>query len=130
VRALESDHASSPLLLFQLTPLSFAPGSGVALLFARQRALALSMRPGAASLSVALDLRGEFPPGAEHNFRSLVRSMGQAPLGAALGLARLADDMGVRMDERGALLTASLDTAELIASLRFLFVEEMRELFD
>jgi hypothetical protein len=129
-RALEIDFASSPLVLFQLVPLTFEPGTAIGLLFARERALALSLRPTTHTLAFVVDLRGEFPPGAEHNFRNLVRSMGQAPLGSALGLARVAETMGVRLDERGVLLTASMDVHELLAALKLLFVEEMRELFD
>jgi hypothetical protein len=129
-RSLETDFASSPLVLFQLEPLTFEPGTPIGLLFSRQRALALSVRPTANTLAIVVDLRGDFPPGAEHNFRNLVRSMGQAPLGSALGLAHMAEIMGVRVDERGVLLTASMDVHELLAALKLLFVEEMRELFD
>jgi hypothetical protein len=102
----------------------------IGLLFARQRCLALSVRPAGDVISVALDLRGEFPPGAEHNFRSLVRSMAQAPLGAALGLPELADNLAVRVDENGVLLSGRLETSRLETSLKFMFAQEMRALLE
>jgi hypothetical protein len=139
--ALEREHGSAPLLVLELDPLKFQPGTPVAMLFARQRALAVSVRPVVArtpegeqrpgsTLAIAVDLRGEFPPGAEQNFRTLVRSMAQAPLGSALGLTSIAEQMGVRADEQGVLLTASLETAVLEATLKLMLAKEMREMLE
>jgi hypothetical protein len=128
--SLESAHAGAPLQIFGLTPLVFQPGTPIALLFSRQRALAVAVRPAGSSLSVAVDFRGEFPPGAEHNFRTLVNSMGQAPLGSSLGLSRVAESMGVRSDEQGVLLTASLESSAIEGALKLMFAREMRELFE
>jgi hypothetical protein len=128
--SLEVDHMGAPIAAIQLGHLPFEPGSPIALLISRQRALGLSVRPVESALSVILDLRGEFPPGAEQNFRTLVRSMGQAPLGAALGLSSVAENMGVRADEQGVLITASLETAALEGALRLMFGAEMRELLE
>jgi len=128
--ALESAHAGAPLMVFQLAPIAFQPGTPIALLFSRQRALALAVRPVGAQLAVAADLRGEFPPGAEHNFRTLVHSMGQAPFGASLGLSQVADEMGVRADEQGVLLTANLESTAIEGALKLMFAKEMRAFFE
>ena len=128
--ALESAHAGAPLMVLRLTPITFQPGTPIALLFARQRALAVAIRPAGTELAISVDLRGEFPPGAETNFRTLVNSMGKAPLGASLGLSTVAETMGVRVDEQGVLLTANLETAPLEGTLKVMFAKEMRELFE
>lgn len=128
--SLESAHAGAPLMVLQFAPIAFEPGTPIALLFARQRSLAVAVRPAGTSLSIAVDLRGEFPPGAEHNFRTLVHSMGKAPLGSILGLSGVAEAMGVRSDEQGVLLTASLETSAIEGALKLMFAQEMREFFE
>ncbi len=128
--ALESAHAGAPLMVFQLAPIPFQPGTPIALLFARQRALAVAVRPSGTQLAISVDLRGEFPPGAEQNFRTLVSSIGKEPLGASLGLSAVAQTMGVRLDEQGVLLTASLESAAIEGTLKLMFAREIRELFE
>lgn len=128
--ALEMDHAASPLVAYRLSPLAFEQASPIALLFSRQRALALVVKPVEDALYVSLDLRGEFPPGAETNFRTLARSLGQAPLGSALGLARIAEEMSVRLDTHGVLLSTRLDVGEVLSTLRMMLAKEVRELLE
>ncbi|MFT3927889.1 MAG: hypothetical protein QM778_35505 [Myxococcales bacterium] len=128
--SLEAAHVSAPLVVFHLAPIGFQPGTPIALLFSRQRSLALAVRPAGTMLAVAVDLRGEFPPGAEHNFRTLVHSMGREPFGASLGLTQVAEGMGVRSDEQGVLLTANLESTAIESTLKLMFAQEMRELFD
>lgn len=128
-RALYAEHASSPLVLIAPKPLALEPGSNVALLFARERALAVSVRPVGEVLGVGIDLRGEFPPGAEHNFRALAHSLGSASLGRALGLSHVAETMAIRVDAEGAFVTFALAARELVAGVRMMFYADMRELF-
>jgi hypothetical protein len=128
-RSLYSEHAGQPLLLLSPEPLALEPGSNVALLFAREQALAVTVRPHATVLAVGIDMRGEFPPGAEHNFRALARSLAGASLGRALGLSRVAETMAIRVDSQGAFVTFAIDARELVAGVRMLFYDDLRELF-
>lgn len=128
-RALLAEHAANPLLVLAPKPLAFEPGTGVALLFARERALAAIARPTHTSLAVGIDLRGEFPPGAERNFRAMAQSLASAPLGRALGLMRVPETMTVRVDGQGAFITFALEVDELLAGVRLLFFDDMRQIF-
>jgi hypothetical protein len=128
-RALLAEHAANPLLLLAPAPLAFDPGTQVSLLFARERALAVTVRPTHTSLGVGIDLRGEFPPGADRNFRALAQSLASAELGRALGLARVPERMAVRVDAQGAFVSFALEARDLLAGMRLLFFDEMRQLF-
>lgn len=128
-RALLAEHAKSPLVLFAPKPLALDRGTQVSLLFARERALAVSVQPTHAALAIGIDLRGEFPPGAENNFRALARSLATAQLGRALGLSRVPESMAIRADQQGAFVTFALVAAELVAGVRMLFFDDLRALF-
>jgi len=128
-QSLYAEHGADPFVLVAPEKLALEPGTGVALLFARERALAVSVRPTQVVLPVAIDLRGEFPPGAEQNFRALARSLAGAQLGRALGLSQVPERMAVRLDERGAVVTFALEAKALVAGLRMLFFDDMRTLF-
>ena len=128
-RALYREHAAQPLLLLAPKPLQLAPGTNVSLLFARERALAVTVQPLGQVLGVGIDMRGEFPPGAEHNFRALAKSLAGEALGRALGLSRVPETMAIRVDAEGAYVTFALDARELVAGVRMLFYDDMRSLF-
>jgi hypothetical protein len=128
-RALQAEHADSPLVVFAPRPLALEPGTNVALLFSRELAMAVSVRPTHAALAVGIDLRGEFPPGAENNFRALARSLASAQLGRALGLSRVPESMAIRVDQQGAFVTFALVAEELLAGVRMLFFDDLRVLF-
>jgi len=128
--SLYAEHAASPLVLFAPKPLALAPGTNVALLFARERALAVSVRPTHTTLATGIDMRGEFPPGAENNFRALARSLSSAQLGRALGLSRVPDNMAIRVDAQGTFVTFALEVSDLVAGVRMLFFDDLRQLFD
>ena len=127
--ALYAEHAASPLVLFAPRPLALEPGTNVALLFARERALAVSVRPTHTTLATGIDMRGEFPPGAENNFRALARSLSSAQLGRALGLSRVPDNMAIRVDAQGTLVTFAIEASDLVAGLRMLFFDDLKQLF-
>jgi len=129
-RSLHDEHANEPLLLLAPEPLALQPGGNVALLLSRERALGVTVHPTGMALGVAIDLRGEFPPGAEHNFRALAESLAATSLGQALGLSRVPTNMAIRVDAQGALVTFALDARDLIAGVRMMFFDDMRELFD
>jgi hypothetical protein len=128
-QALYAEHAASPLVLFAPKPLALEPGTNVSLLFARERAMAVSVRPTHTSLATGIDLRGEFPPGAENNFRALARSLASAQLGRALGLSRVPETMAIRVDAQGAFVTFALEASDLVAGVRMLFFDDLKQLF-
>lgn len=128
-QSLYAEHAASPLVLFAPRPLALEPGTNVALLFARERALAVTVRPTHTTLATGIDMRGEFPPGAENNFRALARSLSSAQLGRALGLSRVPDNMAIRVDEQGSYVTFALEASELVAGVRMLFFDDLKQLF-
>ncbi|MDB4977322.1 MAG: hypothetical protein JWN48_5663 [Myxococcaceae bacterium] len=128
-RSLLAEHATSPLVLFAPKPLALEPGTNVALLFSRERAMAVSIHPTQAVLPVGIDLRGEFPIGAENNFRALAKSLASAQLGRALGLSRVPENMAIRVDQQGAYVTFALVSDELLAGVRMLFLDDLRSLF-
>ena len=80
------------------------------------------------TLWIALELRGEFPPGAEDNFRALAASIAESDLGAALGARDALPTLRIESEEARIALRASLASEVLAAGLRTLFVAEMREL--
>lgn len=127
--SLARDHGGAPLMLLSPEPLALEPGTNVSLLFARERALAATMQPTARVLAVSIDMRGEFPNGAEHNFRALARSLSSATLGRALGLSRIAETMAIRVDAQGAVVTFAIDARDLVAGVKMLFYDDMQELF-
>jgi hypothetical protein len=127
-RSLSAEHAANPFVLFAPKPLDLAPGTPVSLLFARERALAVAVRPTHSVLPISIDMRGEFPPGAEHNLRALARSLASAQLGHALGLMRVPETMAIRVDAQGAFVTFALEARDLVAGMRMLFFDELRQL--
>jgi hypothetical protein len=129
VGPLLAEHAAEPLLLVAPLPLQFEPGTGVSILFAREQSLALTVRPTHEALAVALDLRGEFPPGAENNFRALARSLSSTQLGRALGFSRVPETMAIRVDDQGAMVTFALVARDLVAGVRMMFFDDLRTMF-
>jgi hypothetical protein len=126
VGPLLAEHAAEPVLVLAPQPLQFEPGTGVSLLFAREQALALTVRPTHEALAVAIDMRGEFPPGAENNLRALARSLSSTQLGRALGFSRVPETMAIRVDDQGATVTFALVARELVAGVRMMFFDDLR----
>lgn len=126
--ALLALHHDAPLVLLDLEPLPFEAGTPIALLFARQRSLGLAARPTENKLSLTLDLLGEFPNGAEQNFRNLVRSLQNTALVSALGLSNVADSIEVRAEAQGVRLSTTFEAQLLERALRQLVSAEMRDL--
>ncbi|GAB5547464.1 MAG: hypothetical protein SangKO_072240 [Sandaracinaceae bacterium] len=130
LRELRATRADAPLAAYAPRPLGLPRDTGVGLLLARQTALAADLRPDeSGTLRIALELRGEFPPGAEDNFRApRLLDRGVRPRRRARR-ERRAPDAPYR-DRGGAGLPARLPREReiLAAGLRTLFVAEMREL--
>jgi len=129
VAPLVEAHGDAPLALYVPEPLDLPEGFGASLLLARQRSMAASVRAeGESELVFAVELRGEFPEGAEDNFRQWVQSMGRSPMGAALGISEAARTLSIQLDDESAVLRAQVASATLATGLRVLFVAELEEL--
>lgn len=76
----------APAAVYMPRPLELPEGFGTSVLLARERALVLAFEPAGDDIAVDVELRGEFPDGAEQNFRTLVTSVARTDVGAALGL--------------------------------------------
>lgn len=125
---LWATHERAPLVVVAPSHLSLEPGTGVALLLAREDALAAVLTPlGDGRLGLAVDIRGELPPGADENFRQLVRSVALSDLGAAIGMGELVESLAVEASDRRALVTASIRPGSLARGLRALLLAEIEE---
>lgn len=124
-RSLYADRGAHPLAIYAPQPLRLPVDSGVGVLLSRERALAARFEPGDVEIDVELELRGEFPPGAEQNFRALVKSLGGTDLGAVLGLADIGDALRIRADDQGVELQFPLRTQALLRGVRMLFSQDL-----
>ncbi len=129
-QVLRADYEDAPLVVHAPAPLDLPPGTGTSLLLARERALAVSLAPaeGGELLDFRVGFRGEFPPGAETNFRTLAESMSESNLGAAMGMAEALPSLRIRVDDQSVELTFSIRARALSIALRVLFSGEIREL--
>ena len=129
VAALRAEHLGRPLLVHAPQPLGLPLDSGVGLLLARETALLASLHATEdGHVALAVDLRGEFPPGADENFRALVGSLADSDLGRAVGMEDAASSLRAQADERQVLLQTSVPAAVVASGLRVLFDAEIREL--
>lgn len=126
--ALYRSHTGAPCVLFAPRPLELELGSGAALLLAEERALAATARPQPGSFRIEVDLRGEFPSGAEHNFRALALSVAQSPLGQVLGLSDIEGSLAVQSTAAGVRLAFDWSARRLAQGLRTLFLDDLRSL--
>jgi hypothetical protein len=107
-------------------PLDLPPGHGASLLLARQRALAACLAAADdAHLDLAVDLRGEFPEGASHNFRVLVTSLAASDVGAALGLAEGLPTLRIQAGAEGVALTLRVGAPSVARGLLLLMGSEV-----
>ncbi|WP_236604339.1 hypothetical protein [Sandaracinus amylolyticus] len=131
VASLVMAHRGAPLVVVAPRPLALPPGSGVALLLARERAMLVTGTPrGDADIGVVAELRGEFPPGADQNFRALFESVASSDLGVAIGMSAALETFTVDADAEHVVLRATIPAPTLAAGLRVLFEAEIAELVD
>jgi len=129
LRALVETAHRAPLVLYVPRPLSLPPGFATSVLLARQRVLAAMVVPeGEEELDVSVALRGEFPDGAERNFRALVESVAESALGGALGIREGLQTLSVQAEADSVTLRMRLRVGTLVAGLRLLFTAELEEL--
>lgn len=134
-RALEGDAGAllgslaSPLVVLWPQPLGLPLGTDLALLMARERAMAVSF-DGASEAEVALEAeaRGEFPPGIEDNLRTLATSIAMTDMGHRLGMHDLLATLQVHESPHGVRASGVLSAATLARGLRALLVAEIPEI--
>ncbi len=85
VRSLPDD---PPFVWLRPVPFELPPDAPVGILLARVRSTCVTAVPsGTGSIGVSVRFTGEFPPGADGNFRRLASSLAQTDLGRAVGMA-------------------------------------------
>ena len=97
--ALYRAHRAAPFLMLVPDALGLPLDTGVGMLLARQEQMAATIHPEGEGLVVQVVLTGEFPPGAEGNFRHLIEGVAASDLGRALGLADAQDSLEIRVGE-------------------------------
>jgi hypothetical protein len=133
LRALVRSEAAAPFL-YVLHGRPDLPPEGIGLLLARLEDATLAIAPAGTRDPGALELRarllGEFPPGADENFRTLVSSLAESDLGRAVGLDEAARSLAIDSLAGEIRLTASVRASTLARGLRVLFGAEIDEMLD
>jgi hypothetical protein len=129
-RALAARYAGAPLAVFVPKALALQPGTGLALLLAEQRALAAVVEPRGTGMALTVDLRGEFPSGADQNFRTLGRSMASTELMRMLGLDTVLQALDVKQDTGAVQIAGYVEAKAVAQGLRSLFFADARALFE
>lgn len=130
-RDLLREHQQAPLVVHSPSPLELSPDTGLGLLLARERALAVRVERSQTrsdALHVAADIRGEFPESATDNFRHLVESMSRDGLGAALGIEGSIETLRIQVDGDRAQLSMDVDANALARGLAIVVGGDLWEL--
>ncbi|MGE3635278.1 MAG: hypothetical protein AB7P00_35575 [Sandaracinaceae bacterium] len=122
----------APFALFAQRPLELPLDTGIGMLMAQERALAIGVRPAedGESLRIVAILLGEFPPDAHENFRAFAESIAASDLGAALGAADALSSLTIATDDDGVRAEVRIDAGVLAVGLRTVLSAELRELID
>ena len=133
LRQLVRDEAAAPFL-YLLHGRPDLPPDGIGLLLARLEDTVLTIAPAGDERPGILELRarflGEFPPGADANFRALVASLSESDLGRAVGLDEAARSLTIDTFDREVRLTATVRSTTVARGLRVLFGAEIDEMLD
>jgi len=129
VRSLAVAYVHAPFALFVPAHLELPAGTPLALLLAEQRALVAVAEPSGSRVALSVELRGEFPPGAAANFRTLGHSMAQSELMRMLGLGPTLAALEVLEGAQSVRLRGAVEAIDVAAGLRALFFADARDLF-
>lgn len=130
VASMLAPHRAAPLLVIAPRPLGLPLDTPVGLLLAREQALVATVFPDEHGISAVIELRGEFPPGAEANFRALVESLAASDLGTAIGMAAALPTLVVDAAADRVVLRATFPASVVAEGLRLLFEAEIAEIVD
>lgn len=122
--ALYQAHRASPFLLLMPESLGLPIETGIGMLLARQEQLAATLDPEGDDLRLKVTLTGEFPPGAEGNFRQLFGNVAGSDLGHALGLSAARDTFSVQEQEGAIRAEVRWPSSGLVRGMELLVAEE------
>ncbi|MFW5876559.1 MAG: hypothetical protein ACOCXM_07470 [Myxococcota bacterium] len=120
----------APASVHMPRPLELPEGFGTSVLLARERALVLVFEPAGEDIEVGVDLRGEFPDGAEQNFRTLVTSVARTDVGAALGLLEGLETLRVQAERSRVVIHERVPADSLARGLVMLLGPDVRTVTD
>jgi hypothetical protein len=127
-RQLAAAMRGAPVGLIAPDHLELPPGLGTTLLLAEERALAATAEPRADRIALSVTLRGDFPPGADANFRSLVESLSRSELGGVVGLEDALPTLVVTSGDGAVSLAADVPAETVARALRTVFGGEIHEI--
>jgi len=134
LRSIVAAERDSPFLLVRHGRPDDLPPQGVGLLLARLEDASLAISPAGSAEPGALELRvrlfGEFPPGADENFRALIAGLSEDDLGRAIGLEEVARSLAIEVLPLEIRFTARVRASTLARGLRVLVGAEIDELLD
>jgi hypothetical protein len=131
VDALREAFVDAPFVLIAPHPLDLPRDTPIGMLLAREEAMAVAASPSEGeSLRIGAELRGEFPPAAEDNFRTLAASIAESDLGAAVGARDALPSLRVSTEDGRVAMTAEVGASTLATGLRAVLLAEMPELLD
>jgi hypothetical protein len=125
---LRAAHDEAHAVLLVPVPLGLPLETGIGILLAQEEALAAAAYPVEDAVRVVVDLRGEFPEGAEQNFRAFVGALAESPLGEVAGVNDALGSLRIQSEEERVVLQLDLDPAQLSRGLRVLLLAELPEL--
>ncbi len=134
LRGIVAAERDAPFLLFRHGRPDGLPPEGVGLLLARLEDASLAISPVGSLEPGALELRvrlfGDFPPGADENFRALIAGLSEDDLGRAIGLEEIARSLAIEVLPVEIRFTAHVRASTLARGLRVLVGAEIDELLD
>jgi hypothetical protein len=122
--------SASPFVWLRPVPLVLPIDAPIAILLARERSLSVTAAPdpdGAGTIALSVRFVGEFPPGADANFRQLAASLAQTDLGRAVGMPAALASLTVEARASEVLLGAHVGAEGLARGLWLAMGAEIEE---
>ena len=120
-----------PLRIAVSAPLRLPLNSPLGLLLANQRAMAIAVTEADGErLRLQIAFVGEFPVGAETNFRQWIEAMARDDLGRVMGLNRALDSLAVVDDNDRIVVSITISSGDLVRGIRVLFDAEIADLVE
>lgn len=124
------EHRDAPLIVAVPHPLGLPVDTGIGMLLAREETMVVILRAEDDGLRLEAELRGEFPPDSQSNFRTFVESVAETDLGAALALEEALPSLRIQAAEDYVRLTVRVAPGALARGLRILLVAEIEEMLE